>query len=84
MLFVVHWVEQCSTGDTVYSKPSSFSVFPVVSRFITLSIRSMQGFSAGAVSFQVLGGQMLKRSKNVFCSVRNCHMWHGRLHIRQN
>ena len=34
-LFVVHWVEWCSSGDTVYSHPSSFSVFPAVSRFIT-------------------------------------------------
>ena len=45
-LFVVHRVEQCSSGDTVHSHPSSFSVFPAVSRFITgvflLSIRSMQ------------------------------------------
>ena len=56
-LFIVHWVEWCSSGDTVYSDPSSFSVFPVVSRFITgargflLSIRSMHGFSVGTVSF---------------------------------
>ena len=34
-LFVVHWVEQCPSGDTMYSHPSSLSVFPVVSRFIT-------------------------------------------------
>ena len=38
--------------------PISFSVFPVVLRFITgvflLSIRSMQGFSVGAVGFRCL------------------------------
>ena len=54
-LFIVHWVEQCLSGDIVHSHPSSFSVFPVVSRFITgvflLSIRPMQEFSVGAVSF---------------------------------
>ena len=42
----------------MHSHSSSFSVFPVVSRFITgiflLSIRSMQGFSVGAVGFRSL------------------------------
>ena len=55
-LFVVHRVEKCSSGDIVHSHPSSFSVFQVVSRFITgiflLSIFSMQGFSVGAVGFR--------------------------------
>ena len=34
-LFIVHWVEWCPSGDIVHSRPSSFSVLPVVSRFIT-------------------------------------------------
>ena len=53
--FVVHWVEQCPSGDTVHSHPSYFSVLPVVSCFITRiflwSIRSIQGFCVGVVSF---------------------------------
>ena len=32
--------------------------------------------------FLVLGGRMLRRSTNVFRTVRNCHTWHGRLHIQ--
>ena len=87
-LFVLHWVEWCSSGDTVYSHPSSFSFFPVVSRFITGFFSPVHPFHAGiqcrCCQLLVLGGLMLKRSTNVFCSVRNCHMWPGRLHIRQN
>ena len=41
------------------------------------------GIQCRCCQFLVLGGQMLRRSTNVRCSVRNCHMWHGRLHIRQ-
>ena len=62
--------------------------FPVVSHFVIgvvlLSIRSMQGFQCRCCQFQVLDGPMLRRSTNAPCSVQNCHMWHGRLHIRQN
>ena len=54
-LFVVHWVAECPSGDTMYSHPSSRSVLPVVSRFIArvchLSIRSIQRFSVGAINF---------------------------------
>ena len=56
--FVVHWVELCSSGDTVFPHPSSISVFPMVSRFITevilLSIRSIQGSSEGAFGFRCM------------------------------
>ena len=48
-------VELCPSGDAMYSHPSSLSVLPVVSRFVArfsvLSIRSMQGFCVGAISF---------------------------------
>ena len=86
-LFVAHWVEWCPSGDAMYSYPSSLSVLPVVSRFITrfffLSIRST-GVLCRCCQFLVLCGQMLRRYTNVFCSVSSCHMLHGRLDIRQN
>ena len=54
-LFVMHWVEWSPSGDAMHSHPSSLSVLPVVSRFVTrvilLSIRSMLRFSVGAISF---------------------------------
>ena len=42
------------------------------------------GIQCRCCRFQVHDGQMLRRSTNVFCSVRSCHIWHGRLHIRQS
>ena len=42
------------------------------------------GIQCSCCRFQVLDGQMLRRSTNVFCSVWSCLMRHGRLHIRQN
>ena len=51
-LFGMHWVEQSPSGDAMYSHPSSHSVFPAVSCFVTwvllLFIRAMMGFSVDA------------------------------------
>ena len=69
-LFVAHWVEECPSDDAMFSHQSSFSVLPVVLRFITrfffLSIRSLQGFCVRCYQFLVLCGQMQRRPTNVF------------------
>ena len=87
-LFVVHWVEWCPSGDTMYSHPSSLSVFPVSLALHHRGFSLVNPFHAKIKcrchQFLVLCGRMLGRSTNVFCSVSSCHTWHGRLHIRQN
>ena len=45
---------------------------------------SHAGIQCRCCQFQVVDGRMLRRSTNVICSVRSCHIWHGRLHIRLN
>ena len=42
------------------------------------------GIQCRCSRFQVHDGQMLRRYTNVFCSLRSCHIWPGRLHIRQS
>ena len=85
------WQKGCSScigsNSVRHSHPSS-SVFPVVSRFITGVFSFVRPFRAGiqcrCCQFQLLDGQTLRRSTKIFCSVRNCHMWYGRLRMRQN
>ena len=71
-LFNVHWVEWCPSGDIVHSHPFSFSVFPEVSRIITGFFSPVHPPHARihckCCPFQVLDGQMLRRSTHVFCS----------------
>ena len=80
-LFVVHWVEWCPSGDTVYSHPSSLSVLPVVSRFIAgiflWSIRSIQGFCVGVVSFWCSVVRCGGDPRMYFVQSSNCHTRHG-------
>ena len=71
---------------TLTHLPSRFS--PVVSCFIREVFSPVHPFHTGiqcsCCRLQVHDDQMLTRSTNVFCSVPSCHIWHGRLHIRQN
>ena len=87
-LFVVHWVEWCPSDDAMYSHPSSLSVLPLVSRFIAgiflLSIRSIQGFCVGVISFWCSVVRCGGDPRMCFCPVSSCHTRHGRLQILQS
>ena len=70
---------------TLTHLPSLFSLWSRASSqrlFSCLSVPYRD--SVQVLSFEVHDGQMPRRSTNVFCSVRSCHIWHGRLHIRQS
>ena len=70
---------------TLTQRPLLF--LPVVSFFIAgiflWSIRSMQGFCVGVVSFWCSVVRCVGDPR-MYVLNSNCHMWHGRLYIRQN